>query len=216
MRRIFWTAVVMLTACLAGCAVTTGSTRESVGEAVHSTRITSMIALRYQADRVLAPLGLRVETYRREVFISGLVQDDAQRARAVTTARDTPGVLAAYFIDTDLPSRPVTRAYYRATPEEVWGAVLAAVRAAGYQIEDRRDGRSLVTQWKRVQPDWRTLWLSTHERVRLALYPHGEIVTVIAVVDRLDGGTLISQTRSEETILRNIREALDQRVSSHL
>ncbi len=216
MRRIFWTAVVMLTACLAGCAVTTGSTRESVGDAVHSARITSMIALRYQADRLLAPLGLRVETYRREVFISGLVQDEAQRARAVTIAQDTPGVLAVYFVDTDLPGRPVSRAHYRATPEEVWGAALAAIRAAGYQIENRRVGRSLVTQWKRVQPGWRTLWLSTQERVRLALYPHGEIVTVIAVVDRLDEGTLLSKTRNEESILQNIREALDQRVSSHL
>ncbi len=213
MRRVCGAVLLLLAVSLAGCAVTSGSQRESVGEWVHSTRIASMIEARFQADRVLAPLGLRVETYRREVFISGLVQNDAQRARAVAIARDTSGVLDAYFVDTDLRSRPVSRAHYRAGREAVWTATLAAVRAAGYQIEDQRDGHSLVTQWKRVEPSWRTLWLATQERMRLALYPHGAIVTVIAVADRLDQGNLTWRIDREEAILDNIREALDTTAS---
>lgn len=213
MRRVCGAVLLWLAVSLAGCAVTSGSQRESVGEWVHSTRITSVIEARFQADRVLAPLGLRVETYRREVFVSGLVQNDSQRARAVAIARDTSGVLDAYFVDTDLRSRPVSRAHYRASLEAVWTATLAAVRTAGYQIEDQRDGHSLVTQWKRVEPRWLALWLATQERLRLALYPHGAVVTVIAVADRLDQGNLTWQIDREEAILDKIREALDTTAS---
>lgn len=201
--------VLLLAIPLAGCAVTSGSSRESVGEAIHSNRITGEIQTRFQADRVLAPLGLRIETYRREVFVSGLVQTDAQRARAVAIARNTSGVLDAYFVDTDPPDRPVTRAHFRASGETVWTAALAAIHTAGYQIEDRRDGRTLVTQWRRVPGNSWTLWLTTRERMRLALYPHGQIVTVIAVSDRQDGGRLAWQIEREETILQGIQKAID-------
>ena len=193
---------------LAGCAVTSGSTRESLGEAVHSISVTSTIQIRYQADRLLAPLGLSVETYRREVFISGLVQNDAQRARAVAIARDTPGVLDAYFVDMDLPGRPVSRQHYRASIQDVWTATLAAVRANGYQIEQKQEGRTLVTGWRRLSPGWVNMGLPAQERVRLALYPHGNVVTVIAVVDRPDEATVSWQIEHEQTILRNIQDAL--------
>jgi hypothetical protein len=185
-----------------------------VGGAVHSISVSNTIQIRYQADRLLAPLGLTVETYRREVFISGLVQNDAQRARAVAIARDTPGVLDAYFVDTDLPGRPVSRQHYRAGAQNVWAATLAAVRANGYQIEQQQEGRTLVTSWRRLNPGWPTLWLPTQERVRLTLYPHGDIVTVIAVADRLDEGTLSWHLGREQTILRNIQEALASAASS--
>jgi len=205
--------VLTVTFAIAGCAITSGSTRESVGERIHSISVSNTIQFRYQGDPVLAPLGLKVETYRREVFISGLVQNDAQRARAVAIARDTPGVLAAYFVDMTLPGRPVSRAHYKAGTAEVWAAALAAVRAAGYQIEKRQDERLLVTVWRQLAPSWRTLWIGTQERMRLALFPYGHahgVVTVIAVADRQDEGNLIWQIKQEETILRNIREALGQ------
>ena len=213
MRRVCGAVLLLLAISLAGCAVTSGSQRESVGEGVHSTRITTVIEARFQADRVLAPLGLRVETYHREVFISGLAQNEAQRARAVAIARDTTGVLDAYFVDTDLRSRPVTRAHYRASREAVWTAMLAAVRAADYEIEEQRDGQSLVTRWKRVEPSWRTLWRATHERMRLALYAHGPIVTLIAVDDRLDQGNLTWQIDREKALLDSIQESLDTTAS---
>ena len=193
---------------VAGCAVTSGSPRESLGETIHSLTVSNTIQVRYQADRVLAPLGLKVETFRREVFVSGLVQNDAQRARAVAVARDTPGVLAAHFVDTDLPGRPVSRAHFRASAEAVWAAALAAVRAACYPIETRQPGRSLITGWRRLAPSWRTLWLGTEERMRLALSPHGDTVTVIALADRLDEGSLAWQIHRDETILKTIGEAL--------
>lgn len=198
---------------LAGCALTPGSPRESVGETIHSLSVSNTIQLRYQADRLLGPLGLRVETYRREVFVSGLVQNDAQRTRAVAIARDTPGVLAAYFVDTDLPGRPVSRAHYRAGAEQVWSAALAAVRAAGYQVELLREGRALVTSWRWLSPSWRTLWVQSQERMRLWLFPGGQandVVTVIAVADRLDEGTVSWQIERERAILNAIGEALGQ------
>ncbi len=214
MTHILRPVLLLLAIPLAGCAVTSGSSRESFGEAIHSNRITGEIEARFQVDRVLAPLGLKVETYRREVFVSGLVQTDAQRARAVAIARNTSGVLDAYFVDTDPPDRPVTRAHIRANGETVWAAALVAIHTAGYQIEDRRDGHTLVTQWRRVPGNWWTLWLTTRERMRLALYPHGQIVTVIAVSDRQDGGSLTWQIEREETILQAIQKAIDVTASA--
>jgi hypothetical protein len=208
MKRGRSACLLVLLTWLAGCAVTSGSSRESVGEALHGISASNTIQIRFQADPVLAPLGLTVETYRREVFISGLVQNEAQRARAVAIARDTPGVLDAYFVDTGLPGRPVSRAHYPASREAVWTAAITAIRGAGYQIEARREGRSLVTAWRLLRPSVMTLWAGTQERVRLALYPHGDTVTVIAVADRLDDGTLAWQIEQEEAILRRIREAL--------
>jgi len=202
--------VLTLTLAIAGCAFTSGSSRESVGEMIHSISVSNTIQFRYQGDPVLAPLGLKIETYRREVFISGLVQNDAQRARAVAIALDTPGVLAAYFVDTTLPGRPVSRAHYRAVSAEVWAATLAALRAAGYQIEKRQEERSLVTAWRRLSPSWRTLWMGTQERLRLALYASGGTVTVIAVADRQDEGNPSWEIEREEAILRTIGAALDR------
>ena len=197
-----------------GCAVTADSPRESVGGAIHSISVSNTIAVRYQADRLLAPLGLKVHTYRREVFISGLTQNDAQRARAVAIARDTPGVLDAYFVDMDLPGRPVSNQHYRGGAQNVWIATVAAVRANGYQVALQQEGRSLVTAWRRLSSGWVNLGLPTQERIRLALYPHGDLVTVIAVADRLDEATLSWQIHREETILRNIQEALSSAVPS--
>jgi hypothetical protein len=216
MKRGLSIAVLVLAAgvSVAGCAVTSGSPRESVGATIHSISVSNTVQIRYQADRLLAPLGLRVQTYRREVFISGLVQNDAQRARAVAIARDTPGVLDAYFVDTDLPARPVSRQHYRASAQDVWAATVAAVRANGYQTERQQEGRTLVTSWRRLNPGWPTLWLPTQERVRLALYPHGDVVTVIAVADRLDEASLSWQIEHEQTILRNIQDALSSTAAS--
>ena len=210
MRRSLCNAVLVLAVGLsvAGCAISSGSPRESVGATIHCISVTNTVQIRYQADRLLAPLGLQVETYRKEVFISGLVQNDAQRARAVAIARDTPGVLDAYFVDTDLPGRLVSRQHYRAGLQTVWAAAVAAVRAAGYQIEQQREGRSLTTVWRRLDPGWVNLWLPTQERMRLALSGHGDVVTVIAVADRLDEVSLSWQIQREQTMLRNIQDAL--------
>ena len=196
-----------------GCAVTTGSPRESVGGTIHSISVSNTIAFRYQADNLLGPLGLKVHTYLREVFISGPAQNDAQRARAVAIARDTPGVLDAYFVDTDLPGRPVSYQHYFASAQDVWTATVAAVRAYGYQIEQQEEGRSLVTAWRRLNAGWVNMGLLTQERVRVALYPHGGFVTVIVVADRLDEETLSWQIQREKTVLRNIQEALPAVVS---
>ena len=206
--------VAALAIFLAGCALTSGSERESVGEGMHSIRISTAIRLRYQADRVLAPLGLTVETFKREVFISGLAQNEAQRSRAMAIARETSGVVAAYFVDTDLPGRPVSRAHIRAGKERVWGASLAAVREAGYRIETEQERRFLVTRWKQVAPSWVTLWEATHGRIRLALYPNGEEVTLIAVADRLDEGSLRWQITEEEALLRRIQTLAAQTTPS--
>ncbi len=207
-RRLVAVLLLGAAASVAGCAITPGSTRESVGEAIHSITTSNAIQWRYQRDRVLAPLALAVETDRREVFVSGLVQNDAQRDRAVAIALDTAGVLAAYFVDMDTPGRPVSRGHFRAGADQVWTAAVAAVRAAGYQIVERQDGRTLVTGWRRLPPSWWSLWLATRERMRLSLYSRGDVVTVIALADRLDEASLSWQLERERVILGMIRDAL--------
>lgn len=210
MKRGSSIAVFILAAGVpvAGCAVTSGSPRESVGQTIHSMSATTTIQIRYQADRLLGPLGLEVQSYKGEVFVSGLAQNDAQRERAVAIARDTPGVLDAYFVEMDLPGRPVSRQHYRASSQKVWAATVAAVRANGYQIDRQQEGRTLVTNWRWMNPGWVNMGLPSQERMRLALYAHGDVVTVIAVADRLDEETLSWQIWREQTMLQNIQDAL--------
>jgi hypothetical protein len=103
----------------------------------------------------------------------------------------------------------VSRAHFRASVGDVWAVTVAAVRAAGYQIEQQQEGRTLVTSWRRLDSGWVNLWLATQERMRLALYPHGDVVTVIAVADRLDEVTLSWQINREKNMLRDIGVAMN-------
>jgi hypothetical protein len=57
-------------------------------------------------------------------------------------------------------------------------------------------------------PSWRTLWLETQERIQLSLYPQGNMVTVIAVADRLDQGATPWLIDREQAILRGLEAAL--------
>jgi hypothetical protein len=86
---------------------------------------------------------------------------------------------------------------------------VAVVCAAGYQIEQQQEAISLMTSWRRLDPGWVNLWPPTQERMRLALYPHGSVVTVIAVADRLDEASFPWQINREENMLRDIGVALN-------
>ncbi len=167
-----------------------------------------VITLRYQADPVLAPLGLEVRADTGEVFVAGAVQADWQRERALALARRGPGVEAAYFVDVDRPDRPVTFDRFRAEPARVWGATIAAVSATGWRVQDDAAERSLATLPRRVQGTWITLGIATQARLFVQLHPRGESVTVIATVERVDAADPEWCLGEERRVVRAIGENL--------
>jgi hypothetical protein len=167
-----------------------------------------VITLRYQADPVLAPLGLEVTADAGEVFVAGAVQHDWQRERALALARRGPGVEAAYFVDLDRPDRPVTFERFRAEPARVWGAAIAAVSVTGWRLQDETAERSLATVPRRVQGTWISLGIATETRLFLQLHPRGESVTVIATVQRGDAADLAWCLDEERRVVRAIGETL--------
>jgi len=167
-----------------------------------------VITLRYQADPVLAPLGLEVTADAGEVFVAGAVQHDWQRERALALARRGPGVEAAYFVDLDRPDRPVTFERFRAEPARVWGAAIAAVSVTGWRLQDETAERSLATVPRRVQGTWISLGIATEARLSLQLHPRGESVTVIATVQRGDAADLAWCLDEERRVVRAIGETL--------
>jgi len=82
--------VGMLLAALAGCAG--GPTTSSTGEYIDDSAITTKVKTGLVADRMVSAYDINVETFRGTVILSGFVNTEAQKERAVTIARSTGGV----------------------------------------------------------------------------------------------------------------------------
>ncbi len=80
----------LLGAALAGCAG--GPTTPSTGEYIDDSAITTKIKSRFVADSLVSAFDINVKTFRGEVILSGFVNTDAQKERAVAIARSTAGV----------------------------------------------------------------------------------------------------------------------------
>ena len=170
--------------------------------------VSRVISQRYQADPVLAPLGLEVTADAGEVFVAGAIQNDLQRERAVTLAGRVSGVKAAYFVDLDRPDRPLTFDRFHAQPARVWVAALAAVSATGWRVREEAVEQSLTTGPRRVEGTWISLGIATQARLSLQLHPRGESVTVIATVERLDAADLEWCLDQERQVVRTMGEHL--------
>ncbi|MBE7547637.1 MAG: BON domain-containing protein [Planctomycetia bacterium] len=88
-------AVLFLVGWIAGspgCAGT--STRESVGEYVDSSVLTSKVKAAIFNDPMLKVLQINVETFKDVVQLSGFVDSPEAAARAVEVARSVEGVRA--------------------------------------------------------------------------------------------------------------------------
>ena len=81
-------AVVVL--LLQGCAAT--ATRESTGEYLDDSAITTKIKTKLLGDPVVSGFAVSVETFRGRVVLSGFVNSQTQVDRAVALAREVPGV----------------------------------------------------------------------------------------------------------------------------
>ncbi len=88
MMRVVLTG--LLGAAIAGCAG--GPTTSSTGEYIDDSAITTKIKSRFVADSMISAYDIHVETFRGNVILSGFVNTEAQKERAVSIARSTAGV----------------------------------------------------------------------------------------------------------------------------
>ncbi len=94
-ERKGWVSAVVLVGVLAGvlwgCAG--GPTTSSTGEYIDDSTITTKIKANLVADRSVSAFDIKVETFRRVVNLSGFVNTEDQRERAIKIARETAGVV---------------------------------------------------------------------------------------------------------------------------
>lgn len=83
-------AAALLVGLLAGCAGT--ATRESTGEYVDDTTITTKVKTALLQDHQVSGTAINVETFKGTVQLSGFAANDTERARAAEVARAVPGV----------------------------------------------------------------------------------------------------------------------------
>ncbi|SRR5581483_6374763 len=80
------------TALVAGCAST--STQESTGQYVDDSAITAKVKAAIFNDPALKSAEINVETFKRQVQLSGFVSTSANMDEAVSVARGVGGVLS--------------------------------------------------------------------------------------------------------------------------
>jgi osmotically-inducible protein OsmY len=83
-------AAVMGTAVLAGCASTPN--QQSTGQAIDDGVLTAKVKAKLIEDPVTKAHQINVETFKGTVQLSGFVESNQARTRALQLARDTDGV----------------------------------------------------------------------------------------------------------------------------
>jgi osmotically-inducible protein OsmY len=90
------TAVALLAAALMASAVVAGCssapTQQSAGEAVEDGVVTAKVKAALVADPVTKTHQITVETFKGTVQLSGFVESDEARSRALQLARNVDGV----------------------------------------------------------------------------------------------------------------------------
>ena len=75
-----------------GCAVTRD--QSTVGEYVDDATITTRVKSKFAEDATVSAMAIKVETLRGTVQLAGFAKSAAEKDRAATLARATPGVKA--------------------------------------------------------------------------------------------------------------------------
>lgn len=84
-----------------GCAVTRD--QSTVGEYVDDATITTRVKAKFAEDPTVSAMSISVETLRGTVQLSGFAKSAAEKSRAESLARNTPGVKG---IKNDIVVRP--------------------------------------------------------------------------------------------------------------
>lgn len=82
--------VAMLAVLAAGCAG--DRTRESTGEYIDDSAITSKVKTALLNDPAVSALAINVETFKGTVQLSGFAKSERERSRAAELAQTVPGV----------------------------------------------------------------------------------------------------------------------------
>ncbi len=89
-RLLHALGVALVASALAACA---GSpTKESTGELIDDTAVTTKVKSRLIGDKDVSALDVRVETFKGTVQLSGFVGSEQERERAAELARSVDGV----------------------------------------------------------------------------------------------------------------------------
>ena len=88
--NLIMAALFAITTALAGCAST--SKQESTGQYIDSSAITTKVKANLLADKDIKALPISVETYKGTVQLSGFVDNNQQRQKAIAAAKSVPGV----------------------------------------------------------------------------------------------------------------------------
>jgi osmotically-inducible protein OsmY len=83
-------AALLASAVMTGCSST--PTQQSAGEAVEDGVVTAKVKAALVADPVTKAHQITVETFKGTVQLSGFVESDQARTRALQLARDVDGV----------------------------------------------------------------------------------------------------------------------------
>jgi osmotically-inducible protein OsmY len=75
---------------LSGC--TSSPTRESAGEVVDDSLITTKVKAKFVDDPAVSALNIKVETFKGNVQLSGFANNPTEMERAVKLAREVNGV----------------------------------------------------------------------------------------------------------------------------
>lgn len=80
----------LMSSVLAACAGT--PTRESTGEYIDDTLITSKVKAKFVESKDVSAAAINVETFKGVVQLSGFATDDSERMKAEDLARQVQGV----------------------------------------------------------------------------------------------------------------------------
>jgi hyperosmotically inducible periplasmic protein len=81
-----WVGFVLMAVLVAGCAAT--PEQRSTGEVIDDAAITTKVKTNLLADPVVSGFAISVETSRSVVSLTGIVNSDAERQRAIQIAQD--------------------------------------------------------------------------------------------------------------------------------
>jgi hyperosmotically inducible periplasmic protein len=84
--------IVSAIVIMAGVGCAGSPMRESTGEYVDDTAITTKVKAKFAGDKAVSVFDIHVETFKGVVQLSGFVASQQEETRAVELARSVPGV----------------------------------------------------------------------------------------------------------------------------
>jgi osmotically-inducible protein OsmY len=95
-RKVFASIAIAVAVALGATACAETGTRESTGQYIDGSVITTKVKTAIAKDDTLSVFAINVETYKDVVQLSGFVNTQAEKARAASVARGVEGVATVH------------------------------------------------------------------------------------------------------------------------